>query len=335
MNKLRSYLNKINFQIGRNPVIVKRKDFRNFIPYPYKAIFLLSADFELAWAWRYSKSSTNPYKLAINKANSARHNIPKILQLCEQYNLPITWFTVGHLFLHDCKENNGKAHEDIPRIKNFENEYWRFTGKDWFEYDPCKDYLSTPQWYAPDIINDILTSKTNHEIGCHTFSHIDCSEKNCPPFVLSAEIRKCKQIANHWGVKLTSFVHPAHTVGNIKILAEEGFTSYRSNNRNLLGFPKKQKNGIWEFEQTAEILLKNEWSENYHIYRYKKIIDRAIKSNTIAYLWFHPSFNSKLLKKTLPVLFEYIHSKKDILLCTTIGQYVAYLNQYHLENAKS
>jgi len=66
--KIKSTLGKLNFFIGRSPEIEKRIDWKRFIPEPYKAVLLISADFELAWAWRYTKSSQDPIKKALTKA---------------------------------------------------------------------------------------------------------------------------------------------------------------------------------------------------------------------------------------------------------------------------
>ena len=47
----------LSFEIGHNPKVVKRPErLRDFIPAPYKGVLIISADFELAWAWRYAKA---------------------------------------------------------------------------------------------------------------------------------------------------------------------------------------------------------------------------------------------------------------------------------------
>ena len=202
-------------------------------------------------------------------------NIPKILDLCDKYNIPITWATVGHLFLEKCKRENGLPHSNIKRLPYFENKYWKFDNGDWFQNDPCSNWKDAPEWYAPDLIKDILSRKVNHEIGCHTFSHIDCRDEVCSSEVFESEMLACIKLAKKYGIELKSFVHPGHTIGNLDSLVKLGFTSFRTDYRNLLGYPKKHKNGLWEFEQTAEFVYRPEWSIKYHIYRYKKIIDRS------------------------------------------------------------
>jgi len=324
---LNLYLSKIKFFLNRNPIIENKDDYRKFVPEPYKAVITITADFELAWAWRYSKSSTEPYKLAVAKAMKERENIPKILELCDIYEIPITWVTVGHLFLDGCSRENGKPHANLPRLNHFENKFWKFSSNDWFEYDPCSNYKDAPEWYCPDLIQLILNSKVKHEIGCHTYSHIDCRDEECSSEVFISEIEECKKNAGKLGIELQSFVHPGHTIGNLDNLANSGFLSYQTDYNNTLGYPVKHKNGLWELKRTYEFAYRKEWSIDYHIYRYKKIIDRAIKNNSICNFWFHPSFDEKFLKLVLPVLFDFISSKSSEIYLVTVNRYIEFLEK--------
>lgn len=322
---IKPLLSKINFLLKRNPKIEQCADPSAFIPEGYKSVLLISADFELAWAWRYAKDAESLETLALNKARLERNNIPCLVKLCEEFNIPVTWATVGHLFLESCDRKNGIAHGELPRLPNFENVYWCYSGKDWFEHDPCTDVSTDPEWYCPDLIRLILDSPVKHEIGCHTFSHIDCSDDVCHPELMRAELKICKRLADEWNIELKSFVHPGYTIGNLDTLAQEGFTNFRTNFRNVLGYPKKHNNGLWEFEQTAEFVLRKGWSIDYHIHRYKTIIQRAIKSNTVCVMWFHPSFNKVVVDKILPSVFAFIQEKRDQVWVTTHREYVDWL----------
>jgi len=329
VGKVKSFLSKLNFALNRNPRIAKCDDFRTHTPAPFNAVITITADFELAWAPRYSKSFSNSLESSLELARTERSNVPKLLSLCDIYDIPITWATVGHLFLKECKRLNGKAHIEIPPVKNYDGPYWNFYGKDWFEFDPCTNYKEAPEWYAPDLIEKILKSKVKHEIGCHTFSHIDCRDEVCPPDLFAAELIECKNEASKIGVELKSFVHPGHTIGNLDELVKLGFTSFQSDRGNILGYPIYHKNGLWELERTYEFVWRNGWTKEYHIYRYKKIIDRAIKNNAVCNFWFHPSFNSLFLNNVLPVILDYLTERKNKIWITTVDEYVGWLNDKH------
>jgi peptidoglycan/xylan/chitin deacetylase (PgdA/CDA1 family) len=324
---LKSIISKLSFELGRNPVIEKTEDWQKFIPKPFKSVLILSSDFELAWAFRFSKSSNNPLVNALQKARDTRFNFPGLMALCEKYNIPITWATVGHLFLDSCSRDNGNVHSDVERLLHFESPFWKFSDGDWFKDDPCSNLQEAPEWYSPDLIKQIIESPVKHEIGSHTFSHIDCRDHICPPSVFKSELTKCVEVAKDFGVELRSFVYPGHTFGNHKYLSEHGFTSYRTNYSNILGYPVKRVNGLWEHKSSGEFEYRPSWSKEYQIKRFKKIIDRAINSHTVCHFWFHPSFKNLFLTDILPSVFEHIKNRRNEIFVTTMGEYTDWLNQ--------
>ena len=88
-----------------------------------RAAACVSADFELSWAFRH-----HPIEVARDRGRRERENIPSLLQIFERYAFPITWATVGHLFLESCtRPSHGLAHPEMPRPPR--NALW--TG-DWY-----------------------------------------------------------------------------------------------------------------------------------------------------------------------------------------------------------
>ena len=321
---IKSLKNKLNFALGRNPFVEKKKNPGNIIPPSFKAVVTITADFELAWAWRFAKGHQNPHTLALEKARLERRNIPDILALCEKYQIPITWASVGHLFLDSCK-NDHPPHPEIRRLPYFENAYWKFDSGDWFENDPCCHFKDAPEWYAPDLINQILSSSIKQEFGCHTFSHIDCRDEICSEKVFVDEIVAWEKAVEKYHIDTTTFVHPAHTVGNLPALKKLGFKSYQTNWRNTLGYPEKDDLGLWELKRTQEFDYRDHWTTRYHIYRYKKIIDRAISSGRVCNFWFHPSLPKVFVDRVMPEIFKYLSCNADKLFLTTVGDYIQYL----------
>ena len=113
---IQSYIDRFRYRLGWLPRVSKQSSV-NYPHYPQglKAAVVISADLELAWAWRYSKKSDDPKALALQKAHQTRQNLPPLLDLFDRFNVPVTWATVGHLFLEECDRTNGRAHSDLPR----------------------------------------------------------------------------------------------------------------------------------------------------------------------------------------------------------------------------
>jgi peptidoglycan/xylan/chitin deacetylase (PgdA/CDA1 family) len=304
-----------------NPMVEKSGKNQHFIPEPYESVFLLSADFELAWAWRMLYKGEKGSVFMDQKATQARKNIPKILQLCERYSIPITWATVGHLFLEQCD-----GHDDIPRSDYYQNEYWSYDEGDWFDMDPRTNWKNALNWYAPDLIQQIRQSKVEHELGCHTFSHIDCREKYCPPETFRAELTASANAAREYQTEFRTFVHPAHTIGHLDILAEFGYSNFRSNYKNTLGFPKRCKNGLWELKNSYEIKNLNDRDPDFHIRRFIDIVKRSMKNRSVAVVWFHPSLESFIVDDVLPAFFQYLDNERDKIWICNHQQYIEWLN---------
>jgi peptidoglycan/xylan/chitin deacetylase (PgdA/CDA1 family) len=284
---------------------------------------IITADFELGWALRYSKTGNDPVAYAMRE----RKNIPFILKELEKYNIPITWATVGHLFLKECKKGD---HDWMHRLPYFDD-HWKYTEGDWFDCDPYTKWEDSKAWYAPDLIEDILKSKVNHEIACHTFSHIDCSYKNCPVEVIDDEMKASQDIAAEWGLpELTSIAFPGGTAGNYETLKKHGINIYRKKHPDFqLTYPFRDENGLLVTATGPGIAMSySEWSLEYTFYRYKKAIDKAMKTGTVVHLWFHPSQEEKTFTQLLPLILEYSAKKREegLLWVGTMRDIANYIN---------
>jgi len=299
----------------------------HFIPEGKKCVLLICTDFELAWAWRFSKFYQNSKNHAEQRAIIERRNIPIILELADTFQIPLTFATVGHLALEICEKDNENYHPDIFKIQPFNDNYWRYT-EGWFNYDTCENPETSKFYKCPDLIQLILNSKVKHEVACHTFSHINCNEKVCSHQVFESEIEKCKKIFNKLGIELTSFVFPGNVLGYIKLLKDFGFNSYRDDNNDILGYPKQVLPGFWEIKSTSQIIFRDYWSLNYNIRYYLKIIKKAIETNSVCYLWFHPSHSEQEFFSILSSIFDFSNNERDKIHISTTGDYINWLNSY-------
>jgi len=308
--KQQAKLSQLIFALSGKP-FVKKDDIpidKKF-PNDEKGGIIISADFELAWAWRYAKMFDDPIKKALEMSTQARKNFPGLIRYFETYNVPITWATVGHLFLESCKKGD---HDNMERIPYFENRNWRYDKGDWFEADPCTNVKDNKHWYAPDLIRMILDSKVDHEIGSHTFSHIDFTYENCPEQVAMDEIKACIDAAKPYNVGLKSIVFPGGTFGNIEVLKKFGINIYRKNVSVDLAYPYFDELGVLVTPTTSGFgHFHPTWSADYYVKRFKIYIDKAIRTGTIAHLWFHPSIDEFSLNDVIPRVLEYAAKKRD------------------------
>lgn len=292
-------------------------------PYRYDtaSALCISADLELSWAFRYAKPVPE-----FNRGIKTRKNFPPLSEMFERYSVPITWAIVGHLFLESCRRDpkTGLAHPDMPRPKSFyENSYWEWRGDDWYHHDPCTDYKKDPNWYAPDLIVQILKSRVEHEIGIHTFSHIDFSRENCDPDLAKAEIRKCIELVKECGLVPKSMVFPGNFEGYHEILREAGLTAFRGVSRIDLSYPTEKYVGLWDIHQS------------YFIYPHRKAplktskryLKKALRKRCVFHLAFHPSdMNQKILKKVIEPFLQYVVQERETnrLWVATMAEVAAY-----------
>ena len=275
-----------------------------------KGVVIISADFELAWAWRYSKRKVNPLEMG----KQERENFPAILKIFNELEIPITWATIGHLFLDSCECKNGKAHHNLHRPAYFENEFWKFDRGDWYDIDPCGNFKTHPEFYAPDLIEMILNSSVEHEIGCHSFSHCDFNEKNSYPELIEDELNECKTAMSRFGIKPASFVFPGNQYGNFDLIKKHGFQTirYKSNDMKEIGYPEILNNGVIAIHDSLAFdIAEQGWDYNYLAWKMKKYIDKTIERKAICHFWFHPSISKSGIEYLFIPVLKYINDRRE------------------------
>lgn len=277
---------------------------------PQRGILCLSADVEMAWGWRFAVPRGAGYEVY---ASRERANFTSIRDKLDQLKIAVTWAVVGHLLLDSCKRENGRAHSDMLRPMFFRNEYWHFDEGDWYDNDPCADYKSAPNWYAPDMIREILSSRVEHEVACHSFSHIGFNERYCSMELADAELRKCEEVTASFGIKPVSMVFPGNEPGHFDLLAKYGYkcVRYFPRRRVEISLPMKLKEGLWAIPESSNIVPDDNWNSKYILWRLKKYIDKAVKKRVLCHLWFHPSITGERIQQVLFPILEYCVRKRD------------------------
>lgn len=299
-------LTKLVYRLSGKP-FVKNDEIAIKVKFPQneKGGLIFSADFELAWAFRYTKEVSNPYEYALKKAQQERINLPVIHGIFDDHSIPVTWATVGHLFLESCQRDK---HKWMKRIPHFANRCWEFNTGDWFDHDPYSNYKEAPEWYAPDLIKAILNSGIKHEFASHTFSHIDFSDKNCPADVADDEIKASIEAMDSFGLpRPISICFPSGSWGNVPVLKKNGMQIYRKKINELqLAYPYYDDYGLLvTLSSDAFDRSYPSWSSSDYQARYCKSIDKAIKTGTMAHFVFHPSMDPWMISEVMPKVLEY------------------------------
>jgi len=165
---------------------------------------VVSVDAELGWGFHDLADPPTA------RVENARRGWRTLADLCERYDVPATWAVVGHLFLDDCDG----FHADHP------------AGPGWFRHERTAWADRPDLRFGPSLLTRLLESSLNHDIGCHTFSHMLFGE--CSRAVAAAELDRFRTLAAESGIEATSFVFPRNAVGHRELLADRGFTCYRS-----------------------------------------------------------------------------------------------------------
>lgn len=166
---------------------------------------VISLDAELAWGYH------DLDRLPTERARTARDSWMYLLDLFERWDLPSTWALVGQLF----PEASAGRRETHP------------AGEEWFPDDLGDRHDRDSIWFGGDLIDAILDSAVDHEIGSHSFSHVEFGNPETTPQIAEAELKHSREIASEYGLAPTSFLFPRHSIGHRELLRKYGFRCYR------------------------------------------------------------------------------------------------------------
>jgi peptidoglycan/xylan/chitin deacetylase (PgdA/CDA1 family) len=291
------------------------------------AAVTISADFELAWAFRGRGESLRDLY-----GKRTRENVPYLLDLFDNYSIPITWATVGHLFLERCtRGKDNRAHPDMPRpLYNT-----RFNG-DWYKHDPCTDFVQDPLWYCPDLIKNIVERKVAHEIGSHSFSHIDFSPNCSDPQLIEEELNSCIEVMKPFHLVPRSLVFPYNHSGisHLETIAGCGIIAVRHRDEKIaLSYPYRTNEGVYILYES----MNTRRSKSYdYVQKAKVLISEAEKRNYAYHLWFHPSDPKDIFEHEFRSIVQYIagEQKRGSIWVATMTELAAYCEARRLTSIK-
>jgi len=282
-----------------------------------RASATVSADFEIAWAFRGRSEEER-----LQRSVTCRRNMPYLVGILEETGIPITWATVGHLFLERCQDGpSGFAHEDMLRPpKNL-----RWDG-DWYRHDPGTDWGRDPHWYAPDLIQLIRSSKLKHEIGSHSFSHIDFSEDTSTRELVEQELRACIKVMAPYGLHLRSLVYPFNNMGHhyLDLIGGLGLTAVRHRDKQVrLSYPERTSSGVYKLYESMNLRRAKHYN---YIEKAVMFMEEACSRQAAYHIWFHPSDASDVFEMEFYGIIKSMaeFQQQGKLWVATMGDLAAY-----------
>ena len=191
---------------------------------------MISLDFELGWGNLQRMEVDPAYRQCVL---NARHVVPKLLELFEEFDVSATWAVVGILFGDDRREWRGKAGAG-PKAD--------FVPPG-LDLSRPLDESTNPELLAPSLVREIVRAR-KHEIATHTFSHFFWMDGDGSEEAFRQELKAARKVAEWWKAPLRSIVFPRNQYEPVlaPILLAEGVTAYRGNPRSRM----------WEFEDSSD-----------------------------------------------------------------------------------
>lgn len=166
---------------------------------------VVSVDAELAWGFHDMEAPP------ADRIAAGRPGWLALLSLFERYRVPATWAVVGHLFLSDCDG----THPEHPAPIG------------WFEHERGSDRTPDERRFGRDLVSAIGSADVAHDVGAHTFSHVELGDPRTTRELARAEVAASLEVAHRDGLDPVSFVFPRNNVGHRDVLAAYGFRCYR------------------------------------------------------------------------------------------------------------
>lgn len=271
-----------------------------------KASFVLSIDLELAWGVWDKLSSINIQKI-IDKERLVCENL---LNIFDENEIPVTWAVVAALL-----DNKNKMMGN----------------------------LNQKAWYAPDILDNILNSKTKHLIASHSYAHKEFN--TCSKEEIIEDFEKSIFFLKSININPDVFIFPRNNVFHLDVLKKFNFKTYRSIDKswykkvykynkslgkisNLIDkvIPIKTNSvsplidqfGLTEIPTSILLISKNGIRTivtNFSMFKkIKDGIDLAISKNECFHIWFHPSnfyYQTNKQFDLLKKIIDYFNLKRE------------------------
>lgn len=168
-------------------------------------ILTLSIEIELGWGTH----DRGEYDYFSPSAVTETETLGTLLDLCDRYEIPITFDIVGHLLEETCGGTHDGPYPD-----------------GWWAEDPGTSEADHPLFYAPSFAKRIDEAATEHELGTHTYSHVLCDEVSVE--TIRHELKQARQAHEEAGLEPPrSIVFPRHQTPPYNVFSDLGIEVVR------------------------------------------------------------------------------------------------------------
>ncbi|MDF7810206.1 polysaccharide deacetylase family protein [Hymenobacter sp. YC55] len=182
--------------------------------------FVISLDFEINWGVRDQQTldQYGPNLLGVRQA------IPAMLELFQEFDLRVTWATVGLLFFSNKEEM-------LTHLPYVQPQYSNSTLSPYLALNNVGDDEAVDPYHFGYSLIAQIRDTPGQEIATHTFCHYYCLERGQTAESFRADLEAAVQIANEQNITLRSLVFPRnqYNAQYLAICADLGITSYRGN----------------------------------------------------------------------------------------------------------
>jgi hypothetical protein len=284
--------------------------------------FILSLDFEKHWGV-FDKRSVESYKRNLENVDVV---ITKLLELADEYDVKLTFATVGFLFAKNKDELIKFSPQNKPTYFNKKRSPYHLIKS------IGNSVQDDPFHYALPSIEKIKANG-NHEISTHTFCHYYCHEVGQTVQQFEDDLKSSIAIAESKDIKIESIVFPRNMIRSDKETDKQYLNAcYKHQIKSYRGKEKAFFQNIYTTKfyknwylfkimrlidsyfnisshntHKVELLYKNDsplnlpssrflrpysktlsFLEPLKIRRINKAMEFAAKHNEMFHLWFHP-----------------------------------------------
>jgi len=183
-----------------------------------------------------------------------------------------------------------------------------------------------PEWYCPDLIEQILQEPIHHEFGTHSFSHIDFSGEPTGSALVAREMETCLDVMAPFHRQPRSLVYCFNHMGDhhLSLLYQLGITNVRHRDPNVrMAYPERTPSGVYRIYESMNLRIAAYYN---YVQKARIFIEEAIRRNAAYHIWFHPSDGWRVFEEAFKPVLELVSAGRDkgILWVATMADLTAY-----------